>query len=167
MGLNYQPLCSWFFEVLKFNEWPIFSFFMILFSQMGLSKWAIIGAIIFSRGYISQMINFSVICRIYVPKKPTIQYSVSSHTLTHCTWSANWHNKIIIIIIIVWVLSRTHNIRSCTLNVIDTIPIKIMYIKLHNSAYSSHTALKYYNKTFPISLLLHKRSNKLLTNKTT
>ena len=27
-----------FFEVLKFHEWPIFSFFTILSSQMGLSK---------------------------------------------------------------------------------------------------------------------------------
>ena len=27
-----------FFEVLKFREWPIFSIFMILFSQMGLPK---------------------------------------------------------------------------------------------------------------------------------
>ena len=31
-------LYSWFFEVLQFHEWLIFSFFMILFSQMGLPK---------------------------------------------------------------------------------------------------------------------------------
>ena len=27
-----------FFEILKFHEWPIFNFFVILFSQMGLPE---------------------------------------------------------------------------------------------------------------------------------
>ena len=62
---------SWFFEVLKLREWLIFSFFMILLSQMGLPKaqapqWVcrIVG--LFER------LNFTSdqhprICGIYVP----------------------------------------------------------------------------------------------------
>ena len=38
-----------FFEALKFHKWPIFNFFTILLSQLGLPKWAIIWSNYFSR----------------------------------------------------------------------------------------------------------------------
>ena len=46
-------LYSWFFEVLTICESPIFSFFMTLFSRMGLPKRAIVRKQVFFEELIS------------------------------------------------------------------------------------------------------------------
>ena len=67
-----------FFEVLKFRQWPIFSFFTILFSRMGLQKLSTAMGSSFFWGVISQMI-IREFHGIYVPqKKLTIRYHAYS-----------------------------------------------------------------------------------------
>ena len=81
---QYEPPYSWFIEVLKFRKWLIFSFFMILFSQMGLPKaQALQWVVHFFKG-----LNFTKdqhpqnswsLCTL---KKPTIQYVFTSNMLS-------------------------------------------------------------------------------------
>ena len=61
-------IVGFLFKVLKFHKCPVFSYFMILFSQMGLPKWAIIWSNYFLKG-------------LHFTNDPHLRNSQNLHTL--------------------------------------------------------------------------------------
>ena len=67
-------IVGFLFKVLKFHKCPIFSNFMILFSQMGLPKWAIIWSNYFLKGlHFTNDPHLRNSRNLHTLKKPTIR----------------------------------------------------------------------------------------------